>query len=238
MAYQPKFNRFVAGALTAAMVSFSLTAPVQAEGFSDINGMPTRESILNLTSQGIIMGYPDGTFKPYQPITRGDAAVMIARVHGLLNGRNIPSTTFKDLQPVNSATREAIAKLSALGVISGFSAESYKPLETVTRGQMARMIVEVFNLPIMDSNLTFPDVNPNAALASYVSTIANAGITVGKADGTFGYSDPQNRGDFAAMIHRTQKFISSIKKKVRLRLKEMKRETDLSMVPPKPIPQP
>ena len=137
------------------MVSFSLTPPVQAEGFSDINGIAHQESILNLTSQGIIMGYPDGTFKPYQPITRGDAAVMIARVHGLLNGRNIPSTTYKDLQPVNSTTREAIAKLSALGVISGYSAESYKPLETVTRGQMAKMIVSAFNLPLMESNLHF-----------------------------------------------------------------------------------
>ena len=46
--------------------------------------------------------------------------------------------------------------------------------------------------------------------AGYVATIAKAGITVGKADGTFGYGDPQNRGDFAAMIHRAQKFISSI----------------------------
>ena len=84
--------------------------------------------------------------------------------------------------------------------------ESYKPLETVTRGQMAKMIVNAFNLPIIDGNITFPDVNPEAVLSSYVATIANAGITVGKADGTFGYGDPQNRGDFAAMIYRAQKY--------------------------------
>ena len=165
---------------------------------------------MDLTAQGIIKGYPDGTFRPYQPITRGDAAVMIARVHGLLNGQNIPSTTFKDLHTVNPSAREAIAKLSALGVINGYSDESYAPLETVTRGQMAKMIVKAFNLPIIEGNLTFSDVNPNAVLASYVATIASAGITIGKKDGTFGYGDPQNRGDFAAMIDRTQKFVSSI----------------------------
>ena len=169
MAYQPKFNRFAVATVSAAMVSFSYTAPVHAESFSDINDSAHQEAILNLTAQGIIIGYPDGTFKPYQPITRGDAAVMIARVHGLLNGRNIPSTTFKDLQTVNPTTREAIAKLSALGVISGYSDESYKPLETVTRGQMAKMIVKAFNLPIMDSNLTFPDVNPEAVLCGLCS---------------------------------------------------------------------
>ena len=46
---------------------------------------------------------------------------MIARAHGLLNGQNIPSTTFKDLHTVNPTAQEAIAKLSALGMISGYS---------------------------------------------------------------------------------------------------------------------
>ena len=90
--------------------------------------------------------------------------------------------------------------------------ESYKPLETVTRGQMAKMIVNAFNLPNHQrENLTFPDVDPEAVLSLYVATIANAGITIGKADGTFGYGDPQNRGDFAAMIDRAQNYVSSIK---------------------------
>ena len=31
-------------------------------------------------------------------ITRGDAAVMVARALGLLDGKNIPSTSFTDLQ--------------------------------------------------------------------------------------------------------------------------------------------
>ena len=185
-----------------------------AEGFSDISHSAHQEAILDLTAQGIIMGYHDGTFRPYQPITRGDAAVMIARVHGLLNGQNIPSTTFKDLHTVNPSAREAICKISALGIVSGYSEESYKPLETVTRGQMARMIVNAFNLPNSEGNMTFPDVPPEAALSTYVATIANAGITVGKADGTFGYGDPQNRGDFAAMIYRAQQYVSSIKEEV------------------------
>ena len=210
MAYQPTFTRFAVGAVSAAMVGFSLTTPASAESFSDISDSTHLEAILNLTAQGIIKGYPDGTFKPYQPITRGDAAVMIARVHGLLNRQNIPSSAFKDLHTVNPTTQEAIAKLSALGIISGYSNESYKPLETVTRGQMAKMIVKAFNLQIIDGNHTFPDVYSQAVLASYVATIANAGITIGKADGTFGYGDQQNRGDFAAMITRAQKFVSSI----------------------------
>ena len=172
MAYQPTLNKFVAATISMAMVSFSLTTTASAESFSDISNSTHREAILKLTAQGIIKGYPDGTFKPYQPITRGDAAVMIARVHGLLNGQNIPSTTFKDLQTVNPTTREAIAKLSALGMISGYSDESYKPLETVTRGQMAKMIVKAFNLQIMDGNLPFPDVDPEAVLSGYVATIA------------------------------------------------------------------
>ena len=50
----------------------------------------------------------------------------------------------------------------------------------------------------------------NAVLAPYVAAIAEAGITIGKKDGTFGYHDLLNRGDFAAMIHRAQNIVPPI----------------------------
>ena len=51
---------------------------------------------------------------------------------------------------------------------------------------------------------TFSDVNPNSVLAPYIAAIVKAGITIGKSNGTFGYHDPLNRGDFSAMIYRAQ----------------------------------
>ena len=67
---------------------------------------------------------------------------------------------------------------------------------------MAKYIVAAFELPITDAETDFPDVNPNSGLAVYVAALANAGITVGKNDGTFGFHDLLFRGDFAAMLYR------------------------------------
>ena len=206
MAYHQNFyKKFLTGTVVTAMVGLSFTSMTYASTFTDINGNSHRQAILTLVDQGIIKGYPDGTFKPYKSITRGDAAVMIARTLNLLNGENIPLTTFTDLGQVNKTTQEAIAKLADLEVISGFTPQSFKPKETVTRAQMAKFIVNAFHVPIPeDTEKFFPDVDESLTLAPYVEAIAKVGITIGKADGTFGYFDNLNRGDFAGMIARSQ----------------------------------
>ncbi|MBB6446073.1 S-layer homology domain-containing protein [Bacillus benzoevorans] len=203
MPHQPNLHRkYAAGAVSAALVGLSFTATVNASGFLDLDGNAHKEAILALADQGIIAGYSDGTFRPFNRITRGDAAVIVARTLGLLDGKNIPSTTFTDLHTVNASTQEAIAKLAGRGIVSGFTSESFRPLDTITRAQMAKYIVAAFGLPLTDAETDFPDVNPNSGLAVYVAALANAGITVGKNDGTFGFHDPLFRGDFAAMIYR------------------------------------
>src|SRR3954454_3784978 len=113
MPYQRKIYRpFATVAITAALVGSFFTPIAKATSFSDINEHSHKNAILALVDQGIIKGYPDGTFKPYDSITRGDAAVMIARTFGLLDGKNIPSANFIDLHKVNPTTQEAIAKLT------------------------------------------------------------------------------------------------------------------------------
>ena len=87
MSYQPKsYRQFVATAVTLHWLVF-LLHQCKCIGFVDIKNNSHKEAILALVDQGIIKGYPDGTFRPYQYITRGDAAVMVARALGLLNGK-------------------------------------------------------------------------------------------------------------------------------------------------------
>ena len=49
--------------------------------FSDIDGSAHREAIEWLYEQGITKGYKDGTFRPNQPITRGEMATMLSRMY-------------------------------------------------------------------------------------------------------------------------------------------------------------
>ena len=199
------YRKYLAGAVTTAVVASSFAGVAGAAGFSDVEGNTHKEAVLNLVDKGIIKGFPDGTFKPYSSIKRGDAAVMVARTLNLLDGKNIPASGFGDLNNVNNETREAIAKLANAGIVSGFGDGSFRPNETITRAQMAKYIAQAFELPVADGITKFTDVNKNAALAQFVDALSDAGITQGKKDGTFGYHDNLNRGDFSAMIHRASK---------------------------------
>lgn len=61
--------------VTASAVTASLVAltGVSAAGFTDVEVSNSHyENILALHDAGIISGYPDGTFKPGQAVTRGD----------------------------------------------------------------------------------------------------------------------------------------------------------------------
>jgi len=48
--------------------------------FKDTEGHYAEQHIDKLVEYGIVNGYDDGTFRPDQPITRGQVAVMVANV--------------------------------------------------------------------------------------------------------------------------------------------------------------
>lgn len=54
-------------------------AVLAATGFSDIAGNTHEQSILNMADRGITQGYPDGTFRPDQAVTRGQMMTFLDR---------------------------------------------------------------------------------------------------------------------------------------------------------------
>ena len=207
MAYQPKsYRKFLAGAAAVAVVA-PVVAPVAslaAVSFPDVTESTTHsEAIYALVEAGIIKGNTDGTFAPNAEIKRGDAAVMIARALNLLDGK-IPATTVTDLTNSNATTQEAVAKLVNKGIVSGFLDSTFRPDEPVKREQMAKYIANAYDLKLGDGVTNFADVDSKSALAVYVDAIAEAGITIGKTDGTFGFGDKLKRADFSAMVYRAE----------------------------------
>ena len=75
-------KKLIATALAAAMI-FGLVSVALAAGFSDIEDHARKNDILKLVSLGIIDGYPDGTFKPENPVTRAEFAKLIVTAMGL-----------------------------------------------------------------------------------------------------------------------------------------------------------
>ena len=220
MAYQPKsYRRFLVTSVTAAAViatvapnalaAVSTTADATSVNFTDVTENTRHsEAILDLAGQGIIQGFPGDEFRPSTEITRGAAAIMIARSLGLMTGEDVPTVAFTDVKE-GTETFEAVAKLSAAGIVGGFSETSYAPDENLTRGQMAKLLVEAFDLEVTGdgSGTVFTDVSANVSTGAYIETIAELGITSGKSATSFGTQDNIIRGDFAALLFNTMNLV-------------------------------
>ena len=64
----------------AMAIRFFQDAKVGPSKFSDTIGHWAEEAINKALEQGLITGYPDGTFRPDQPITRAEAMTIVNRV--------------------------------------------------------------------------------------------------------------------------------------------------------------
>jgi hypothetical protein len=104
-------------AATLALVA----VPVQAAVFSDIQGDPNQRGIEKLAITGIVSGFPDGTFKPSQPITRLGAVAALARGLDVKGTGSIPQ--YKDITEIPEDVRPAIAALLNTGAVSQQKAE-------------------------------------------------------------------------------------------------------------------
>ena len=119
-------------------------------------------AISTLSNAGIVTGYDDGTFRPNQPITRGEMAKIIAGFANLNKG----SKTFSDLAGHWSKTYVELA--AGNGWIAGYPDGTFRPDQKITRAETVTMINRVLErVPAKESRLlsrsimlTFPDNQP------------------------------------------------------------------------------
>jgi hypothetical protein len=83
---------------------------------------------------GIISGYPDGTFRPNNHITRAEIAKVIAGILNLPAG----SSAFTDIG--THWAKDYISACVTAGVINGYPDNTFRPDSTATRAEAAKMI--------------------------------------------------------------------------------------------------
>lgn len=113
----------VAAAQTAPVAPATpTTAPAAAPQVPALTDVPAghwaKDAIDRLVSQGIILGYPDGTYRGTQNLTRYEAAVIIARLLDQVRGGQVDPGAIdaETLTALQNAIQELAADLTALGV--------------------------------------------------------------------------------------------------------------------------
>jgi tungstate transport system substrate-binding protein len=124
-------RRILAAVLILAFLSIAPAAAVRAASPSDIAGRSDRAVIERVIAKGYMTGYPDGTFRPEQPVTRAEFVVSLARSVGL-DPVQTPSAVLKDLPMTNWAAPLVYAAM-AKGWITGYPDGTFHPAANITR---------------------------------------------------------------------------------------------------------
>lgn len=191
----------------AALTMFTVTPTVTeaAKAFTDVEeNTELDKAVKEYVEKGVIGGYSDGTFRPSNPVTRAQAAKILAGAFEL-NLKNVKNPRFMDV-PVTHPNYKYIAALSNAGIAQGVN-NRFNPEAPVTRAQIAKMLVVGAKLqmqPVKDGRTYFADVDANNSLADYIHTMYKIGFVKGVKPSFYAPERVLTRGQFMMMLHRVQ----------------------------------
>lgn len=120
--------------------------PQQETKFIDVPSTHRYSGMIQYAvDQGIISGFPDGSFRPEAPVTRGQMAILFKKGYeffddSLTRPHHLkPRARFKDMSP-SMRSYEPVQSLVQFNVANGFADGTYRPNASITRGQLAYFI--------------------------------------------------------------------------------------------------
>ena len=204
-------KRFLA-LLLSVMLVFSSAVPTFAATekpvFPDIKGHWAEKVITDLYKDGVVAGFPDGTFKPNAKISRAEFSAMLARwLH--LPKVEVEEPTFTDIGK-HWATQQ-IEQLVANKVIMPQEYGSrYGVGMPLTRIEIMRLMIRALDLKMEVENSMVPTVYRDDASLSFrdrgiVNACTKYGIVKGYPDKTIGAYRVATRAEGAQMLKKMMK---------------------------------
>ncbi|PIC64446.1 benzene 1,2-dioxygenase [Sporosarcina sp. P13] len=175
-------NRAITRGEFASYLARSLALPVSTKyTFKDLHANQSRTiEIQNAAGAGILGGYPDGTFKPSQQITRQQMAGMIFKAFRYLDiSVNSTLVPFKDSKSISSNFVGAVSAASNLHIIRGDNGY-FKPKSNATIAHASAFLYRMFAVTNQSgSPVPVPPIvdNENPKVHK-VSTISNSQLHV------------------------------------------------------------
>jgi len=169
--FKPQANVTRAEFATMVWRLFDMGEPTTTNHFSDVDSKKYYAKAVNkLAENKLIHGYGNSTFKPNQPVTREEAAKILAIALGLpLNGES----NFNDV-PANSPFSKYIHALNEKEIISGTSETLYSPKLNITREQVAATLARVYHSQNTEFELSLLHVNDTHGRVEEMTRLATA----------------------------------------------------------------
>ncbi|KEO85218.1 5'-nucleotidase C-terminal domain-containing protein [Tumebacillus flagellatus] len=133
------------------------------------------------------------------PVTATYAAGTTATATESVNG-------YLDLALADAWAQDAILQAKTLGLISGDPSGNFRPLDTITRQELAVILTRLMNLTLDTGSVSsYKDVPSAQWGVKYIETVAKAGLMTGDGDQTFRPDDQITREELAVVLARAAK---------------------------------
>lgn len=146
-------NKTVTREDVAVMVAkaLKLSGTQSATKFKDIPASHRASGYINsAVKAGVISGYSDGTFRPNEPVTRGQMAAFLVRGFEL---NKTATVKFKDVTP-SMASYPYVGKLVADKITLGYSDGTFRPNATLKKDQVSMFLAR--SIRVKDSTPAAP----------------------------------------------------------------------------------
>jgi hypothetical protein len=200
------------GTTDGTVMSFTTTGtaqtavtPATTPTFSDVSAAYwAYDAIGNLSELGYISGYPDGAFRPDQPITRAEVAAIMDKMLKL-TPYTPKGQVFNDVNP-DDWFYQAVETANHAGIEIGYHDGTFHPNAPISRQEIACVLVQALGKAQLADSLanTVTKFVDNSSIAwwsrGFVSVEVQQGIVSGYPDGTFLPKVDTTRAEACAMI--------------------------------------
>jgi heme-binding NEAT domain protein len=172
-----------------------------AANLTDLSGHWAQAAIEKAVQSGLVKGYDDNSFRPNNPVSRAEFAVLISRALKL-EGSTAQSTQFSDQSSIPAWAKDGVAQIAALQILSGYEDGSFRADRKITRTELAVIMVRAKGLTV-DANAvpTFSDAADIPAWARpYVAAAEQAGLISGKGNNRYAPADYATRAEAVSLL--------------------------------------
>ncbi len=173
-------------------------------GFKDVAYLTT-SAIYKAASASLISGYPDGTFKPANSVTRGEFITMMSKALKLTANVNAnPNERFSDV-PATAFYYTTANTAKSLGIVAGVGGSKFNPNATITTQDMLVMLYNAMQktnvkLDAAATPVTFTDsADVSDYAAAPVAELAKLGLVLVE-DGKLEPKSLATRGEAAEVL--------------------------------------
>jgi hypothetical protein len=174
--------------------------------FSDVPANhPNFAAIEFLKNEGIISGYPDGTFRPAQVVNRAEALKIVLNAKSTpLN--NVTATSFKDIAP-SDWFAQYVETAKTLKIVSGNPDGTFAPARTVNKVEFLKMLLLTYDVQFVNYKLPTKPLYPDAAdntqwYIPYLDFAKNINLIVPNAAGNIEPDKGLTRGEVAEIVYK------------------------------------